>query len=325
MSSKEGARRWWKPLQAAFVIAVLWYGGVLLARQWDELRSLGTSIRPDWWRVAGSAAVVLVSYGVLIATWRAMVAQWAERLDAFSAMRIWFVSNLGRYVPGKVWQIGAMGVMAQQAGVSAVAAVGSSLVIALVNLLVGFAVVGATGAGLLATVLPSREALIVAVTVLAAGVVALPWVLPPLMRFTLRVTGRSPSVAAPPHLPARVIWLAALGCGVAWVLYGIAFRELAVALLGSASGDVAAYVAVFTLSYLLGFLVLFAPGGIGVRELSMSTLLVAAGLAAGPEAALLVIASRLWLTVLEIVPGLLFLAWPGKSPRSRRGTHVALP
>ncbi|MHB1298081.1 MAG: lysylphosphatidylglycerol synthase domain-containing protein [Gemmatimonadaceae bacterium] len=318
------ARRWWKVLQAAFVIAVLWYGGVLLARQWGDLRSLGARIRPDWWRVAGSAGVVLVSYGVLIATWRAMVAQWAERLDTFTAMRIWFVSNLGRYVPGKVWQIGAMGVMAQDAGVSAVAAVGSSLVIALVNLLVGFAVVGATGAGLVAAVLPSRGALVVAVAALAVGVAALPWMLPPLMRFTLRVTGRSTS-AATPHLPARVIWLAALGCGAAWVLYGIAFRELAVALLGSASGDVAAYVAVFTLSYLLGFLVLFAPGGIGVRELSMSSLLVAAGLAAGPEAALLVIASRLWLTVLEIVPGLLFLAWPRKSTRSRRGPHVALP
>jgi hypothetical protein len=34
---------------------------------------------------------------------------------------IWSVSNLGRYVPGKLWSIGAMGLMAQRAGVSPVA------------------------------------------------------------------------------------------------------------------------------------------------------------------------------------------------------------
>ena len=50
------------------------------------------------------------------------------------------MSNLGRYVPGKVWQIGAMGVMAERSGVSPVAAVGSSLVIAIVNVIAGIAI-----------------------------------------------------------------------------------------------------------------------------------------------------------------------------------------
>jgi glycosyltransferase 2 family protein len=248
-----------------------------------------------------------VSYAVLIATWRAMVGAWGARIGAADAARIWFVSNLGRYVPGKVWQIGAMGVMAQDAGVPATAAVGSALVISLVNILAGFAVVAVTGGGLVTILAPGRGGLPVVIALLALGVIALPWVLPPLITLASRITRRELAV---PRLPQRAIWIAGAGCAAAWVLYGLAFRELSVALLGSASGDAATYVAVFTLSYLIGFLFLPAPGGIGVRELSMGGLLVSAGLTGEPAAAVLVIASRLWLTVLEIVPGLLFLARP---------------
>jgi uncharacterized membrane protein YbhN (UPF0104 family) len=66
-------------------------------------------------------------------------------------------------------------------------------------------------------------------------------------------------------------------------------------------------VTAYTLSYLIGYLSLITPGGIGPREAALSFLLVTLGLAAGREAAVITIASRLWLTVLEIVPGVLFL------------------
>lgn len=321
MSAPNGAPWLRRALQVLFVAAVLWFGAHLLVGQWAEVSVLRASLRPDWWRVAGSCGIVLVSYMVLIGTWRATVAAWGERLEFGTAARIWFVSNLGRYIPGKVWQIGAMGMMANAEGVSAVAAVGSALVVSLVNVLIGFAVVAATGSALFGTLLPSAGVLPAVVALLAIGVCSLPWLLPPLMRLTARIMGRT---LAAPRLPARAIWIAALGCGIGWVLYGLAFRELSVALFGAASGDVTAYVAVFTLSYLIGFIVLWAPGGIGVREVSMLSLLVTAGLATEPEATLLVIASRLWLTVLEIAPGVLLLAWPKNRPRSRPADDSAV-
>ncbi len=313
-----------RALQVAFLIGAGWFAARMLSGQWSEVAAVSRNLRPDWIRVAWSALIVFASYAVLIATWRSTVAAWDERLPLRAAARIWFVSNLGRYIPGKVWQVGAMGVMAHDAGVSAVAAVGSALVISLVNVLVGFAVVAVTGGALLTSAIgadagatagglvggmPVMTILLLALAV--AGVVALPWVLPPLMRLAARLTGRA-SLGTGRQLPARAIWIAAAGCAVAWVLYGLAFRQLAVALLGTASGDAAAYVAVFTLSYLVGFLVLIAPGGLVAREVSMLSLLGAAGLASQSEAAVLVVASRLWLTVLEIVPGVLLLAWPGR-------------
>jgi hypothetical protein len=111
------------------------------------------------------------------------------------------------------------------------------------------------------------------------------------------------------------VWFGAAGCTVAWLLYGAAFRLLHVALLGP-TGDLLRSTAAFTGSYILGFLALFAPGGIGVREGILQDLLGRLGLASGADAWLVVLASRAWLTVLEIAPGLLFLAFGRRPPVS---------
>jgi uncharacterized membrane protein YbhN (UPF0104 family) len=294
----------WRALQVVFVVAVLWYAWRLLATQWDEVRTLRASLDTDWPLVIGSSGVVLLSYVILIATWRATVRAWGERIGASDAARIWFISNLGRYIPGKVWQIGAMGALAQRIGVSPVAAVGSALVVSLVHVVVGFAVVTLTGRELLAASLPPGPSFGIALGAVTFALVAAPWLIRPLVGMLRRMTGRD---LASPHLPPRAIWIAAAGSFVAWVLFGFAFRLLASALLGGTAGGTGAYVAVFTLSYLLGFIALFAPGGLGVRELSMAALLVSAGLTTEPQAAWLVVGSRLWLTVLEILPGAAFL------------------
>ena len=295
-------------VQMIFVGAVLWYARQLLVTHWGDVRALQATLTISWARVGWSACLVVMSYAVLIATWRGMVRAWGATLGVGQASRIWFVSNLGRYVPGKVWQIGAMGVMANDAGVAPAAAVGSSLVIALVNVLVGFGVVAVTGADAFTVVGVDARAVSVPIGFLVVATASLPWTLTPLVKLAGRMTGRPVET---PSLPAAAVWLAAVGCAAAWILYGLAFQQLSIGLLGpAAAGEAGPYVAVFTLSYLVGFLTLFAPGGIGVREVAMGALLTGAGLTTAAEATILVVASRLWLTILEIVPGLFFLAWP---------------
>jgi uncharacterized membrane protein YbhN (UPF0104 family) len=93
----------------------------------------------------------------------------------------------------------------------------------------------------------------------------------------------------------------------AWVLYGVAFQRLAVGVLPAAHGSTGLYIAIYTSSYLAGFLALIAPGGVGVREVVMASALKGAGFGTG-EAILLVVASRIWLTILELLPAAFFLA-----------------
>jgi uncharacterized membrane protein YbhN (UPF0104 family) len=302
----------WRVVSAVLFFAVLIFFGLRVAEQWAGISGSWSSLHPKWGYVGLSGAIVLTSYAVLIETWRRTVAAWGDSIAWPTAARIWFVSNLGKYLPGKVWQIGAMGVLAQQAGVSPVAAVGSSLVVNLVNLLAGALVVLVFGARGLAG--PG----LVPLTVLAViGAFATPWLIPWMLEIAREVTGRDLPDA---HVPPTAIFLALVGCLLSWVLYGAAFQMLAVGLFGASSGTTSAYIAVFTLSYLLGYLALFAPGGLGVRETVLAGFLVAAGLDVDPNATILVLFSRLWMTLLEAAPGLMLLALNRARPTNETST-----
>lgn len=285
------------------MLAVLAVGlaGREIAEQWRAFRASGTQLHPQWSVVGASSLVVLLAYAVLVETWRRTVGAWDAELSWPDAARIWFISNLGRYLPGKVWQIGAMGVMAQERGVSVVAATGSALVINLVNLLAGFGLVLVTGAEFF----HARAASLMLALALVAGIGLAPRLVPIAARVAGTLLRRPLDV---PRLPDRAVWLASVGCLVAWVLYGVAFRIFVAGVLGSAPGSTASYIAAFTGSYLAGYIALFAPGGIGVRESSLMLALGQFGLAQAGAAGVISLTSRLWLTVLEVLPGFAFLA-----------------
>lgn len=265
-------------------------------------------LRLDWNRLALASLLVLVSYALLIQTWRLVLGRWGARLGYADAARIWTVSNLGKYVPGKVWQITAMGAMVHRLGVSPIVAGASSVLITLVNTVVGFGLVLILGSRALDPAGRGTGAAAVAIVLLGGALVAAPALLPPVGRALARITGRALTL---PRVPASAVWIAAAGSAVAWLLYGVAFQLFVAGITGSAAGATTRYVAVFTGSYLIGFVTLFSPGGLGTRELAMTAALGAFGLAAPPQAALITVGSRLWLTVLELAPGLLFLAGHG--------------
>lgn len=299
-------RRWRDLLTAVLMAAALWFSVRVVAANWTQMHEASLSLAPRWGGVALSAVLVLLCYALLIETWRRMVRSWSSRVPPLDAARIWFISNLGRYVPGKVWQIGAMGLLAQRAGVAPDAAVGSSVVLGIVNVLAGTVVIVAGGSGALLAlrVAPVTGALAgVAALVMTA---ALPWLLPTFVRIFNTVTGRGLHI---PRVPTAAIAAAFLGCALAWIGYGVAFATFADALVPSpARATLTAHVVAFTLSYLAGYLAVFAPGGIGVRELALAGLLTTwMGYDSG-DAGILVLTSRLWLTVLEVLPGAILLA-----------------
>ncbi|HKE91146.1 MAG TPA: lysylphosphatidylglycerol synthase domain-containing protein [Gemmatimonadales bacterium] len=312
MSSVLTRQRIWVAAQVLFMALALWFAGRALSSQWRGVRVALAGTRPTWSLVALSVLLVLLDYALLIRVWQAMLRTWGEggKLSFREAARIWFVSNLGRYIPGKVWQIATMAVMAQRRGVSPVTATGASLVVNLANVASGFVVVLATGAAVFRSFNDARPhiGLLVAV-ILGAGLLLLPlgfhFATPIVARLT-RDRIRLPAI------PARAIWLAALGTAAAWVVYGLAFQWFTTALVHRVTGGTALYVAAFTGSYLVGYLAVVAPGGIVVREYMLATSLTSLGLLAGPDAWLVAIASRLWLTAVEVAPGLLSLLIPGE-------------
>jgi uncharacterized membrane protein YbhN (UPF0104 family) len=301
-------------IRVIVMVAIAYIVFRVLSKSWSDIRVAATALRPSWSGLALASLCVCAGYAVLIASWRLLLRTWRSPLGALDATRIWFVSSLGKYVPGKVWAIGAMAVLARDAGASPLAATGSAIIMQIVNLAAGFVVVSVAGAGdLLAPYPLLRVASWVTIAATAIGLLYGPQLLLWAVRTGTRLVGREM-----PDMPAitRVTLLQVFAANVAaWVAYGIGFGIFWSALLGRGGGISPAALAVYTASYLVGFMVLPAPGGIGARETAMIGLLIALRLATPADAALLATTSRIWLTVLEILPGLVFL--PGTALRRR--------
>lgn len=292
---------WRRVVRTVLQLALLLFLSGYLYVNWDDYEHAFAQSAPDWGVLTLSSLLVLVAYAVLIQTWRQVVVAWGEHLTFPAAMRIWFVSNLGKYVPGKVWAIAAMGTLAQEQGISPAAAMGSSVVVQLVNLVTGFGVFFVAGAN----VVDVPAGAVAGIVGLGAVLFGAPWLVPAGVRLANALTGRQVTL---PHLPPRAIWWAVVGTALAWILYGVAFQIFAAGMMnGPAPGTLGDWTAVFIGPYLIGFLAVFAPGGAGVREVFMAEALQRTGLVAGAMAALLVLSSRVWLTILEIIPGVLFL------------------
>jgi len=283
-----------------------------------DLRAQPMPEHPQWGMIALSGALFLAAHAVLVQTWRSVLACWDARLPFWSAARVWSVSNLGKYVPGKIWQIGAMSAMSRELGVSPIAASGSAILGTLVNVIAGFVIALVSGRALLERTRPgwgNVATLIVAI----AGVSLLlaPLIVPRLAPIAARLTGRPLQTT----LPVRAVVYSLVGNLIAWLIYGAAFRLFVLGILGTSTGGYLEYLAAYTISYLFGYLAFFAPAGLGVREEVMMRILAVAGLATVPQAALVTVSSRIWLTILEVTPGILFWA----HHRSRRRSLTTDP
>lgn len=302
--------RWIRAVQLVAGIAIVWFAARALAGNWDQLRAqpLDWRIEPGW--ILLSAVTVWGMYAVLIAAWRSLLAGWGQRVDRWTAARIWTVSNLGKYLPGKIWAVAGMALMSQQAGVAPWAATGSAVVLQILSIGTGAAVVGLTGSGVLETAHPgAHAALWLLLGASVAGVLLLFW--PPVLNRLLALT--LPQAEPRTSPPVREIGLGIAANVLAWVGYGAALWLLARGLLPASGLRLQSAVAVFTASYLAGFLALLVPGGIGVRE-GVFILMLQGPIGIGAATAL-ALASRVLLTITELGAAIPFLIFPRGSAR----------
>lgn len=288
---------------AQVVLGVLLVGLALrqVLANWDAVRST-----PFTWHVRPlllvlSVLVVWAMYALLVATWRLLVERWGGRLTLREAASIWTVSSLGKYVPGKVWAIAGMAVLAKRVGVPPWIATGAAVLNQVLAIGAGAVVVAATGTSLLEARWPwLRTAMWIVLGLVAVGVVVLSST--DVVRKVLTAAGVEAGDTAGP--PFSALARAGLANVVAWVGYGLALWLLARGLT-EVPLPIGLAIGAFAASYLIGFLALVAPAGLGVRE---SVFILMLDHAVGtPAAVALAVASRLLLTVTELGAAVPFL------------------
>ncbi len=282
-------RKWlWRGGQVALAAVVALMVWRAIARNWDEFRSLHVTLAPRAGWLALSALTVFATYALQIESWRRILGGWGQRLPYGRAARIWLLVNLGRYIPGKIWSVAGLMVLAQRAGVEPWAAGASAFAIQAVGLGTAVALIAAATPGAAS---PLRLA--AAASVAIATIAFLAW--DRAARGVARLAGGTAQLRP---LPLAAVAESAGLSLLSWITYGVAFWLLARGLGLPGALPVATAAGVFALGYILGLLALFAPGGVGVREVVLIGLLAPA--LGGGGAVALSVASRILLTLTEV-------------------------
>jgi glycosyltransferase 2 family protein len=226
-----------------------------LARDWDEVVAAIEVLDP---RLAVLALVVGASAMLQIGlAWRRALRIVGVDRPVVDTLYRYFVGQLGKYVPGGIWPVVGRAEMARRGGVPGGAAYSSTVLSLGTTYLGAMAVAVATlpfgldGQG------TGRWVLVL----LPLGILALhPWCIEQVLRLADRI-GRRPAIVVPSwgtnvrlllrHLPA-------------WLAIALATWILAVAL--GDGGMIGNVVFATTLSWVVGFLIVPVPGGVGVRE-----------------------------------------------------------
>lgn len=279
--------RWRRAANIGWLVVVTGALGWALWAEWPDVRAALDRLAP--WRVVVSGLVGVVGVGVSAQIWRAVLAGLGVALPYAAAARVFFVGQLGKYLPGSVWPVLAQMELGRDHGVERRASVTAVALFLWVHL--------CTGVILACAVLPLAGAVWpVALVGVPAGVLLL---LPGLLRrgvaLLLRVTRRQPLEPLP---DGRAVALAALWAAAMWLCYGLHLWLLVDGVGGAGTAQPLEMVGVFAAAWVLGFAVLVAPAGAGAREAVLVALLpLGAGAALAVailSRALLTVADGLW-------------------------------
>lgn len=220
-----------------------------------------------WLLVAGLATLAnLVFTGM---AWRAVLADLGSRLPLTAAARIFFVGQIGKYVPGSLWPVVVQAELGRDHGVARRRSAAATLVLillsafsALVVVLVGLPFVPAVADNGFGWTL---------LLVVPLLVVLHPRVLGRLLDRVLRIVGRPPLGE----------WTSLRGTAVAlgWALLSWACAGLQVFCLSISMSAPRAWhtlalaIGGYALAWAVGLLVVFAPAGAGARELALVAVL----------------------------------------------------
>lgn len=278
-------------LRLSFVALVALAAWWSLRGQADEIAVALTSV--PWWRLALSTGLVAVGLGVTGLLWRRVLAAHGGHVPLRAAAYIFFVGQLGKYVPGSVWSVGVHAAMTRTFGVAPRTTVSTSLTFLALHVATGLLLGGAALPWLdLGGEIGQVLQIALAGLCLAGGTVVL---MPGVLRWTARRT-----------LGLRIDWdasdsvRAAALMAVTWAFYAGALLPL----LAQPGLDLLwPLAAAFALGYVVGVAVPVAPAGLGAREVVfLAVMTPALGVA---DAAALAVLARLVHTAADfLVAGL---------------------
>jgi len=261
---------------------------------WGIIQTYDWSFHPLLMTV--SCLLFFTAFILLPWVWQKVLHYMGCELRYRDAWDIYYIGNLGRYIPGKIWGIAGMVYMAEKTGISkrivgtaAIFAQAYSLVSSFVFLIILIIFKGDYFANFrFIWMLPIFFVLVI--------IFIFPKNLEHTLNFTLKKIGKSPVTIGITTVTAlKILFFYFL----VWMIAGVAFGVFVSSIVGWGKINLLVSAGVYVIAYVVGFLAVFAPGGFGVREgvlglLLMNTIPVSVGI-------IIAALSRLLVTGIEII------------------------
>ncbi|MEV4804832.1 lysylphosphatidylglycerol synthase domain-containing protein [Nonomuraea sp. NPDC049421] len=237
-----------------FLAVALGFGAWAVIREWDAV--VAGFARLSVPALAGSLVAVVAALLGAMLTWRTLLADLGSPLRLRPAAKVFFVGQLGKYIPGTVWPMLAQMEMGRDLGVprsrSATAFFLMMPVQLATGLLVTLVTLGWDRYGWLLLFIPLLLVLLE------------PRVVNAVIGFALRKLKREP-LERP--LTRRGMLTALAWALAGWVSYGVHLYFVV------PQGGLVFAIGAFALSWCLGIMTFVIPAGAGVRELAMVAVL----------------------------------------------------
>jgi len=286
-------------IQIAVLLAIFYFLGRNLISNWRELASYRWE--PDIAFVVISL-LLTVGGGLLVALgWSFILRSMGQTVPHRRVLRIYYLSELAKYLPGKIWTAVGRVFMLEKEGVPKVvtiASVGTMLIILTVS---GVLVVGLT-----LPLWPIREAggelkFLYLLILLPVGLILLhPRIFEPLLNWFLR---KFEHITLPVRLKyGNILLLIAFWCGLWLIKGGATFYLLRAVYRGPLpTCSWLIFPGVMAVSWVVGTLSPFTPAGLGIAELSLVVLLGSLFKMDAGFATAFAILSRVWAVITELI------------------------
>ncbi|MFH1313424.1 MAG: lysylphosphatidylglycerol synthase domain-containing protein [Candidatus Eisenbacteria bacterium] len=289
--------RWKKAIGLVIAGVILFFMVRSLISGLGELGTYEFSI--SYPRVVGSFAVLAVLFPVYGMVWQYILRKFGCGISFSRSMRVWFLSQAGRYIPGKVWfALGRIYLCEREGIPRAVATVATGLELVLV---LGSAIIVFGIAAALSPSLPGRP--------YALGLLLVPLIViavhPRIIRALLVKLRRMPADFNLAYTDTLKILAFYMGC---WCIYGLGYFLIGTSFdLGVTVPDLQSagagriipdMIGINALSWSAGLVSIVTPAGLGVRE-GISGILLSR-IVDKPYPVLIPLVARIWVTLAEV-------------------------
>jgi len=307
-----------KFLQWAIVVAIFFFLGRMVWENWIQVKEAPFTLKS--FPLLLSTFIFIFSYFIQIWAWYLITVKLEIAINFQETLESWFYSQLGKYLPGKVWLLLGRFYFYESKGKSR-EKISLALYLEVLTILLAaglLSVIGTVSFKEANPFYPKKENWWMFLLLILVFLSLYPKFLQKILNWILILFRKEPVILS---ISYRDISWILLVCIFSWIIGGIGFWIFVDSVFSISSQHILFLTGALAFSSILGLIAIFAPSGLGVREGALVYLL--SYTMPGSVAVIISILTRIWMTLIEIgLIGVVYLLSKIRKGLEKRDQHV---